>query len=197
MGSLLNMNAVGTSGATLAYGGSELSVLVTFQVPVLSVSMAGSFAPTQLLSITSSLAGGASFFISLDAMFTGGNGGIVTAYYSYSPAVANGVRTTIGPSSPLWVAMPMLLGGWVTAAFSLSVAGVATLSVRDIFMANNATTSGTHRPRASSCCAGVLTRPEHLLFEQSSLKVTWGIYRIMRRIRPRWTCQHGQAYSPR
>ena len=138
-GSLLQMNnpanGPGIGGGTLLFGGSELTVVLTFQLPALTVQLApfpNSFAFLQLLSFSSAFLN-----IGVAALFTGGNGGNVSASFSYSN-VSSGIVTQIA-SPPLMVSMPMLVGGWVSAAISVSSTGVTTLSVRDIFTTNNAT----------------------------------------------------------
>ena len=139
-GSLLQMNSPSngpptTGGGTLLFGGSELTVVLTFQLPALTVQLApfpNSFAFSQLLSVSSAFLN-----IGLSAYFTGGNSGNVTASFSYTN-FSSGIVTQIAPPT-LMVSMPMLVGGWVSAAISVSSTGVTTLSVRDIFTTNNAT----------------------------------------------------------
>jgi hypothetical protein len=130
-----------TGGGTLLFGGSELTVLVTFQLPLLTANLVTFGAPgfVQLFRASSfSLTSPVGFSIYLTAVSTGGNSGNVTASFTYTNSV-NYISTQISPVTQLMVTIPMLLGGWVSAAFSVSSAGVATLSVRDIFTTNNAT----------------------------------------------------------
>jgi len=144
---MLQMNNPVSGGvATLPYGGSELSLLLTFQLPLLSVSMSSNLPGSlQLLSTTSLLNADSNtyFMMTLSASLTGGNSGTVSASFTYS-TIANGNTTQLTTPTQLMVAMPMLVGGWVTTAFSLTAAGVATLSVRDIFAANNVTSTSAH-----------------------------------------------------
>ena len=173
-GSLLQMNnpsnGFSVGGGTLLFGGSEFTVVLTFQLPVLTVQLnpgLNSFA--QLFTATSGGGGGgggigggggggAQLSFGLAAYFTGANSGNVSvSSFSYSSTV-NGVVTTIFLATPPMVAMPMLVGGWVSVAFSVNGAGVATLSVRDIFTTNNATSGACAcfvEPYARLLCAPV------------------------------------------
>ena len=139
-GPVLQMNPSTGGTATLPYGGTEFSVLVTFQLPVLSAGLNNFY--SVVLFQTQSAVGGATgqdtFFLSVSATCTGGNSGIVTSFLQYRQFTTDATTVITYASAPM-VSMPMLVGGWVTVGFSLSAAGVATLSVRDIFAANNAT----------------------------------------------------------
>jgi hypothetical protein len=156
---LLMNDPVNGGAATLPFGGSEFTVLLTFQVPLQSASMRNGNGPPliQLLAATSTVSQTASFSINLDAMVTGANSGSVTARFAYRTS-GDGVSTTISTTTPLMVATPMLIGGWVSAAFSLSAAGVATLSVRDIFSASNATSTGAPVSCGAACATGLTPR---------------------------------------
>lgn len=141
-------------GPSLLLGGSEFTVLVTFQLPVVCVSMASVTMPasTTVLSVSSS-----ALSISLSASSTGGAGGTLSASFSYT-SLASGIFTQVTMAASPVLSMPMLFGGWVTAAFSVSSAGVATLSVRDIFAANNATSGARRQQCVCGRCACLLTR---------------------------------------
>ena len=148
-------------GGTLLFGGSELTVVLTFQLPVLTASMitldaggggglGGGGPGLQLFRGSSfSLTSPTMFSLYLMAVSTGGNSGNVTASFSMT-TTANFISTQIAPTTQLSVTMPMLWGGWVSAAFSVSSAGVATLSVRDIFTTNSATSGAYTSTRFAS-----------------------------------------------
>ena len=130
-------NGPPVGGRTLLFNGSELTVLVTFQIPVLTAQLTpfnGSTAMTQLLTVSSD-----NFIFNLAAFFTGQNSGVVIVTTFQYVTYGNGVSTAFRLATTLGVVTPMLVGGWVSVAFSVSGAGVATLSVRDIFTTNNAT----------------------------------------------------------
>jgi hypothetical protein len=143
----LNNGAPTVGGATLTYGGgAEFSMLMTFMLPAVPLSMTDANSALTLLSTTSALSGGRTFGVTVNAVSTGVNSGIVYAMF-----VCGTPSNNIALATPPMVAVPMLFGGWVTVAFSVSAAGVATLSVRDIFAANNATSTGAHRQMHVVC----------------------------------------------
>jgi len=136
--SVLQMTPANTPGQTILFGGSEFTVLLTFQLPALplAMTMPNSGSAIQLLSVY-----GPNFNLNLYATTNGGssNSGNVSASFSYSSMV-NSILTQIQMPTPPMVSMPMLYGGWVSAALSVSSTGVVSFSARDIFTATNVTT---------------------------------------------------------
>lgn len=145
------------SGTSVILGGSELTVLMTFQLPVVPLAMMSVLSSIPLLLVR--YYGVPNLQVQLSASTTGSNSGNVSATFSYTSTFSSAVTLStplLNPANfyststqPITVPMPMLFGGWVTVAFSVSAAGAATLSVRDIFSANNASV-GAFAPLAPS-----------------------------------------------